>query len=203
MHGLDFASGALRAIEVLPHVSTVVPSDDRERTQRLLLDLVAELERRNRLFSEQHASSLTEYRELTGERLPRVFLLLDGVGAFRDEWELAQGKQHVYAALGRVLAEGRLLGVHVILTADRPGAVSNSMSANVSRRLVLRMSEKDAYAILGAPKDVLDADSVPGRGLLGSLEVQVATPAAATMPHGRPRRSPNSPSSCWRRARCR
>ena len=176
VHGLDFASGALRAIEVLPHVSTVVAFDDRERTQRLLLDLVAELERRNRLFSEQHASSLTEYREVSGQRLPRVFLLLDGVGSFRDEWELAQGKQHVYAALGRVLAEGRPLGMHVILTADRPGAVSNSMSANVSRRLVLRMAEKEAYAILGAPKDVLDADTVPGRGLLGNLEVQVATP---------------------------
>ena len=175
VHGLDFASGALRAIEVLPHVSSVVPSDDRERTQRLLLDLVAELERRNPLFSEHHASNLTEYRETSGAKLSRVFLLLDGVGSFRDEWEVAQGKQHVYAALGRILAEGRPLGVHVVLTADRPGAVSNAMSANVSRRLVLRMSDKDAYAMLGAPKDVLDQDSVPGRGLLGSLEVQVAT----------------------------
>ena len=180
VHGLDFASGALRAIEVLPHVSTVVPAEDRERTQRLLLDLQAELERRNRLFSEHHASNLTEYREASGQRMQRVFLLLDGVGSFRDEWELAQGKQHVYAALGRVLAEGRPLGIHVILTADRPGAVSNSMSANVSRRLVLRMSDKDAYAILGAPKDVLDADSPPGRGLLGSLEIQVATPGGTS-----------------------
>lgn len=179
IHGLDFASGALRAIETLPQVSSVITGDDRERTQRLLLHLAAELDARSRQLSQLHVSNLTEYREATGERMPRHYLLLDGLGAFRDDWELAQGKQHVYGALQRLLGEGRPLGIHVLLTADRAGAVSSALGANVTRRLVLRMVDRDAYAMLGAPKDVLDADSPPGRALMDGLELQVATPGGS------------------------
>ena len=74
----------------------------------------------------------------------------------------------------RLLGEGRPLGVHAVATADRYGAVPTAVSANVTKRIVLRMSDEGAYSILGAPKDVLNERSAPGRAIVDGFETQVA-----------------------------
>ena len=53
-----------------------------------------------------------------------------------------------YQAFMRILGEGRPLGVHVVATADRSGSVPTAVSSNVSRRVVLRLSDENAYALL-------------------------------------------------------
>ena len=73
-----------------------------------------------------------------------------------------------------IAADGRPVGVHVLLSADRPGALPTALGSLVQRRLLLRLADPNDYALLGAPSDVLDAKSPPGRGLLGEAEVQVA-----------------------------
>ena len=57
VYALDFGSGALRSLERLPHVGSVVPGDDPERVQRMLRTLDALLDRRGRAFSEVNAAS--------------------------------------------------------------------------------------------------------------------------------------------------
>jgi S-DNA-T family DNA segregation ATPase FtsK/SpoIIIE len=74
----------------------------------------------------------------------------------------------------RILGEGRPLGVHVVATADRSGSVPTAISSNVSRRVVLRLSDENAYALLNAPKDVLDERSAPGRAIVDGFETQIA-----------------------------
>src|SRR5690606_8514918 len=60
-------------------------------------------------------------------------------------------------------------------SADRSGSVPTAVSANVSRRVVLRLSDDSGYAMLNAPKDVLDERSAPGRAIVDGLETQIAT----------------------------
>src|SRR5690606_6998928 len=87
VYGLDFGSGSLRSLDVLPHVGSIITGDDAERVQRLLRSIGETLDRRGRRFSEVNAASITEYREITGERMPRVILLLDGCGQLNSEWD--------------------------------------------------------------------------------------------------------------------
>jgi S-DNA-T family DNA segregation ATPase FtsK/SpoIIIE len=174
VYGLDFGSGSLRSLEVLPHVGSVISGDDAERVQRLLRMVGEELDRRGTAFSEVNASTLSEYREITGKREPRILLLIDGFGQFRSEWESTAARLPFYNVFMRILGEGRPLGVHVVVTADRSGAVPTAVSANITKRVVLRLSDESAYQVVGVPKDVLDERSAPGRAIVDGFETQLA-----------------------------
>ncbi|QTX05506.1 FtsK/SpoIIIE domain-containing protein [Agromyces archimandritae] len=180
VYGLDFGSGALRSLEALPHVGSIIPGDDAERIQRLLRTLGEVLDRRGRSFSEVNASSLTEYRRITGVAEPRIVLLLDGFGQFKSDWDSTTVRMPFYQLFMRLLGEGRPLGVHVVATADRAGAVPTAVSANITKRVVLRMSEESAYQVLGVAKDVLGDDSAPGRAIVEGFETQIAVMGGTT-----------------------
>lgn len=175
VYALDFGSGALKSLEILPQVGSVISGDDAERVQRILRSLARVLDDRGKRFSAANAASLTEYRELTGIDEPRILFLLDGFPQFRSEWESTTARMPFYQTFMRILGEGRPLGVHVIATADRSGSVPTAVSANVSRKVVLRLSDESGYAMLNAPKDVLDERSAPGRAIVDGLETQIAT----------------------------
>ncbi len=175
VYGLDFGSGSLRSLENLPHVGSIIAGDDAERVQRVLRSVARELDDRGKRFSAANAASLTEYRELTGRDESRILLLIDGFPQFRSEWESTTARMPFYQTFMRILGEGRPLGVHVVATADRSGSVPTAVSANVSRRVVLRLADESSYAMLNAPKDVLDERSAPGRAIVDGLETQIAT----------------------------
>ncbi|WP_029265872.1 MULTISPECIES: FtsK/SpoIIIE domain-containing protein [unclassified Microbacterium] len=175
VYGLDFGSGALKSLEMLPHVGSIISGDDSERVQRVLRSLAAVLDDRGKRFSAANASSLTEYREITGKDEARILILIDGFPQFRSEWESTTARMPFYQTFMRILGEGRPLGVHVIASADRSGSVPTAVSANVSRRVVLRLSDESGYAMLNAPKDVLDERSAPGRAIVDGRETQIAT----------------------------
>lgn len=180
VYGLDFASGALGTIERLPHVGSIIDGDDAERLQRLLRTLDAELDRRSALFAKAHAANLSEYRELADRSLPRILLLIDNYPEFKKEWEIAAGRTAFYQIFMRILGEGRPLGVHAVITADRSGSVPTAVFANISRRVVMRLSDPSQYILVGAPKDVLNEQSVPGRAVVDKSEVQLAVIGGTT-----------------------
>ena len=55
-----------------------------------------------------------------------------------------------------------------------PASVPTAVSSNVSRRIVLRLADENAYALVNAPKDVLDERSAPGRAIVDGFESQIA-----------------------------
>ncbi|WP_431836248.1 FtsK/SpoIIIE domain-containing protein [Cellulomonas sp. Y8] len=178
IYGLDFAGGALGMIEALPQVGSVVAGSDTERVQRLLTELVAEMEERAASFAAARASTLTDYRASTGRNEPRLYLLLDGLGAFREAVEADSQTLHIAAAVARLVAEGRPLGIHVVASAERPNAMTSAMAASISCRLVMRQSDENSYGALGIAKDALGLEPCAGRGVLtgGSDEIQIALP---------------------------
>ena len=174
VYGLDFASGALGAIERLPQVGSIIDGDDAERLQRLMRTIGRELDRRSEAFAAASASNISEYRDLVDRTIPRIFLLVDNYPEFKKDWEISSATAPYYQVLMRILGEGRPLGVHAVLTADRGGAVPTAVLANISRRVVLRLSDPNQYTILGAPKDILSEASAPGRAVVDKNEVQLA-----------------------------
>ncbi|MDR2380522.1 MAG: FHA domain-containing protein [Bifidobacteriaceae bacterium] len=174
VYALDFSSGGLRMLEVLPHVGAVISGDDEERVIRTLRMLKGVVDERVSRYAAVNAATITEYRAAAGQPdEPRIVLLIDGMGSFREEYEFT-GRSAWFTTFAQIAADGRPLGVHVVMTGDRPAAIPPSIGATVQRRIVLRLAAEDDYLMLGAPKDILDASSPPGRGIIDGNEMQFA-----------------------------
>jgi S-DNA-T family DNA segregation ATPase FtsK/SpoIIIE len=174
VYGLDYGAGSLRILDRLPHVGAIIAGEDTERIVRLFRTLQGELERRAAAWAEVNASSIAEYRQLAGRPTePRILLLIDNFTNFKDDFEVAAGRAQWYDVFRDVLADGRRLGIHVTLTADRAGAVPTSIAASIQRRVVLRLAD-DGYGTLGVPSDILGPTSPPGRAIVDGLETQIA-----------------------------
>ncbi|GGA63891.1 cell division protein FtsK [Pseudoclavibacter endophyticus] len=174
VYGLDFAGGGLAMLEPLPHVGGIVNSEDEDRVGRLLRTLRSEIDRRSQAYAEIRASTVSEYRVLANRpNEPRILLMLDGIGAFRDAFE-GNLRMPFWDLFMQIASDGRQVGVHVIVTADRLNAIPMALNSSIQRRLILRLTSRDDYVSAGVPRDVIQPTSPPGRGVLDGLELQAA-----------------------------
>jgi len=174
VYGIDCGSSGLKMLEQLPHVGEIISGDDVERVGRLLRLLRDIADERSARFSDVRASTIVEYRKIAGRPdEKRIFVLVDGMGAFRETYEYSR-LSALWDIFLQLATDGRPLGIHLIVTGDRPNAVPTSLLASIQRRLVLRLSSEDDYLSMDVPRDVLSSTSPPGRGLLGGYEVQLA-----------------------------
>ncbi len=172
IYAIDAGNGGLAPIAALPIVGEVAPLRDEERVRRTFATLIEELDRRAAHAADHDPG--TEDAARVGTALPRMLLLIDGLGALRE------GREHriddpVLPALVRLLALGRGLRMHVVATAERPGAVPSAMLGEFGLRLVLRPGAAADAAMLGVDPASL-AEAPPGRCLAGGTETQLAVP---------------------------
>lgn len=161
VYAIDLGSGGLAPIAALPIAGGVI-GDDAERIERLMRRLVAELDAR------------ADFATCATSPAPaRIVLAIDGFSSFRERFEHAM-TGGVFSALTRIVAEGRALGIHVVIAADRLGAVPASIAAGIPRRLILRLADPHDLAAAGIRPDAVAQDAPPGRGVFDGLEVQVA-----------------------------
>ncbi|TDO10461.1 S-DNA-T family DNA segregation ATPase FtsK/SpoIIIE [Mycobacterium sp. BK086] len=173
VYAFDFASGSLRILEPLPHVAAVVSGDDDERIGRVLRRLTAVLDQRSRSFTQVNAATITDYRHITGHDEPRIMLLVDGIGSFREAYEHVSGSP-IFPMFSQLTSDGRRLGIHVVVSGDRPGSLSIGLASAIPRRLVLRLASDDDYSIAGIRDDILSSSSPRGRGVMDGQELHVA-----------------------------
>lgn len=176
MYVLDFASRGLGALESLNHVGSVVTADEVERVQRLIVMLEREASKRRQLFASAGATLLSEYeRSRSDPSVPRVVVLLDGYSGFAVAFEKIDFGDWI-ERVNRLVAEGRPLGIHWAVTADRRNAVGTALASTVTARVVLRMADDDDYATLGLDNRIArQATLRPGRGFVGAtVEMQTA-----------------------------
>jgi S-DNA-T family DNA segregation ATPase FtsK/SpoIIIE len=174
VYALDFGSRGLSSIEVLPHVAAVVKGDDEELVGRVLRRLRGLIESRSALYSAAKAATITEYREISGRGdEPRILLLIDGAAAFRQAHDVGSSSGFM-ESLTAIAADGRQVGIHVVLTADRVASLPSSLASYFGRRIVLRVSDEAELGLSGVPRDLFGPDSPPGRGWSDGCEVQVA-----------------------------
>jgi hypothetical protein len=128
----------------------------------LLEDLIEEMLRRNGLLRQAAADDLLIYRHRTGDKIPRVVivvdefaeLLLSGGRKQRDEFE------HSFI---RIAAVGRAAGIHLILATQRPSrqVVSGNLKANLPGKIAMRVATRiDSGVLIDQP----GAEHLLGRG---------------------------------------
>ena len=175
VHALDFAGRGLDILEDLPHVGSVIAGDDTERVTRLLRTLRERIDQRAIDLAAVRASSLPEYRRNSpdGASTSRVFVLLDSYAGFQAIHERIDAGRWL-DLFTRLVADGRQVGVHFVITADRRSSVPMSLVSSLPRRLVLRLANDDEYSNAGEPVGILSPNSPPGRAIMDGTEVQVA-----------------------------
>jgi S-DNA-T family DNA segregation ATPase FtsK/SpoIIIE len=159
---VDFkgATGLPPALAELPHVIGHVSDLDAAGARRTLRGLAAELRRRERVLAARGARDLAELDPLDPGTPPRLLVVVDEFRALADELP------ELLPSWARLAAQGRSLGVHLLLATQRPaGAVPADLRANVGLRVVLRVVDAaDSSDLVGVP-DAAGFDR-PGMALL-------------------------------------
>ena len=155
---IDFKGGATSgALAGLPHLASAATDLDPAGARRIVASLRAVLRQREHILA---AANVRDIAELESPPA-RLVIVVDEFRALADDVPDALDQ------LVRLAAQGRSLGVHLILATQRPGgAVTADMRANMPLRIALRTTEiADSHDLIG-----LDAAArlprVPGRAVL-------------------------------------
>ncbi|HMS24190.1 MAG TPA: FtsK/SpoIIIE domain-containing protein [Acidimicrobiia bacterium] len=183
IYAIDCASGGLECLRGLPHCASVITSRDAEGMSHFLARMTSETEMRKELFRREGVASLGEFRTRMRNNgmtpsvpLPRIVVLLDSFAGFNSAFEKVEYGVWI-DQVQRLTAEGRPLGIHLVITADRRGAIPFNMAGLVEQKLVMRMADADELSSLGVPHKIAkEIKLTPGRALLrGELEIQIPT----------------------------
>ncbi|KRF23880.1 FtsK/SpoIIIE domain-containing protein [Phycicoccus sp. Soil803] len=163
---IDFKGGATFAsFEQLPHVvGYVTDLDGSERlSERAFTSLDAEIARRKRVLAEHGVPDLVAYERLVAAPpMPTLLVVI-------DEFALLVTEQpRVKPRLDAIAAQGRSLGIHLLLATQSPGGViTPAIRANTNIWLCLRVvNDAESMEVLGSRDAAQIPNDAPGRAYL-------------------------------------
>lgn len=164
---VDYKGGAtFGPLAGLPHLAGLLTDLAPAATARAIDGLRAELARREEVLAAAGARDLADLRARRpgGPVPPRVLVVVDEFRVLADE------HPELLAALVRVAAQGRSLGLHLVLATQRPaGAVTADMRANLAVCVCLRvLTAGDSADVLGTAA-AARLPAVPGRALVSGV----------------------------------
>ncbi len=169
---IDLAGGGLRELGGVPHCIGVAGPDDMEHLTRLFGWLDNEMNRRRKTRRGGRLVDDTDTAE------PAILVVIDGFANLTTLFHRSDTARWADIAM-RATLEGRSVGIHVVVSADRRIAVPGQVLAAVSARLTLRQSDRDSLVDAGVPASIAASASWPaGRGWIDGHLVQVATASA-------------------------
>ncbi|WP_366181496.1 FtsK/SpoIIIE domain-containing protein [Actinomyces timonensis] len=140
-YGIDATGGGLSRLSHLPNVGGIATRGDRERMRRVLDEIVAMLDQRERIIAANRIDSLEmmrlEHREgrIDGLASADVVLLIDGIGFIRADFpELEDG-------IDELIRRGGGLGVHIVTTLARANDLKMAQQPLFGTRLELRLND--------------------------------------------------------------
>jgi hypothetical protein len=149
---VDFKKGVefkTYAAHELPHARAVAIESDREFGLSVLERLDGELKARADRYRAVGAQDVASFRAATGEKLPRVMLIVDEFQElFVEDDKVAQESALL---LDRLVRQGRAFGIHVLLGSQTLGgaySLARSTIGQMAVRIALQCSEADAHLIL-------------------------------------------------------
>lgn len=180
----------------LPHVAGVATDLEPGSARRALAALRAELREREELCA-RHGVPDVDTLAARGSSAypPRILVVVDELRALADD------DPDLVPSFLRIAAQGRSLGLHLILATQRPaGAVSADVRANVGLRVALRVSsDADSRDVVEVPDAASLPASAPGKAVVVTSRsahrtVQCALASApSTRASARVRRVPRTP----------
>ena len=150
----DFAEGASFSIyKTLPHAKVLMLSNSKEYALRILKDLVLEAKKRSHMFQKaqrekgKQVTNLTTYREITGEKLPRIIFVMD------EFHELFLSTDAVTIEAKETLCNGirqwAKFGISIILcTQSISGVNFGDADKQITYRFALNLLDMDSKTVI-------------------------------------------------------
>lgn len=161
---VDFKGGAtFHQLAALEHSLGLITDLSRAQAERTLEGIRSELVRRERLFLETGVGDYAEFRRVRpDEPLARILVVIDEFRIFSHELPETMDE------LMRLATLGRSLGLHLVLSTQRPqGVVTADIRANIGSILTLRLrSEDESRDLVGTVEAGRIPRNLPGRGVL-------------------------------------
>lgn len=181
---VDYKGGAgFSHCSKLPHVVGMVTDLDPGSARRAIVGLRQQLKTRELLFDRHGVTSFPQFHQATGGQqiLPRVVIVVDELRALLDE------EPGFIPDLMTLAAQGRSLGIHLVLATQRPsGVITAHMRANLNARLCLRVATpQDSVEVLESGVAAHLCHQLAGRAYLkvgGSAPVALQTYYAGILP---------------------
>ena len=123
----------------LPHAQVVAIHSGRDFGLSVLKKINFELENRERIFKAADVKSLSKYRNIQGNNMPRILLIVDEFQElFSNDDAIARTAEQI---LDRLIRLGRALGIHVLL-ASQSLSGKNTISQTVVEQIAIRIALK-------------------------------------------------------------
>lgn len=178
---VDYKGGTcLGPLKRLPHCVDLLTDLEPAATARAIEAISAQLRRREQILRKSNCKDITEYEQLRRHQpslapLARMLVVVDEFAT------LAATQEELLEHLLRLAAQGRSLGMHLILATQHPhGALSTSITANAALRVCLRMLDTSEGAPLLGHGDLPDLPRAPGFLCLSTQRGHFRCPYAGT-----------------------
>lgn len=157
---LDFGNNGLLPLKELPHVVDIVMLEETEKLRKMMERISSMLTTRKSLFKKAGVASLDQYESKTKEKLPLILTILDSYDGLAQQ---DPRKESIDNLLIQLLREGAALGMTLILTAGRAGAVRMNMMANIQTKMALYLNdESEVVTLMG--RERITQTEIAGRG---------------------------------------
>ena len=159
---IDFGGGSFTGLQRFTHISGVAPRSEPDIVRRTVAEVTSLLNAREVYFRQNGIDSIDTYRQRRAQGLADdgygdIFLMVDGWGTLRAEFEMLEPQIHAIAA------RGLTYGVHIIITASRWMEVRANIKDLIGTRIELRLGDPtDSEVNRKAAENVT---AIPGRGL--------------------------------------
>ncbi|MBQ1311361.1 MAG: FHA domain-containing protein [Blautia sp.] len=150
---IDYKGGGMADLfRGLPHLTGQISNLSENQVRRAMVSVKSENRRRQRVFQKNGVNNISAYTRLykageTKEPVPHLFLIVDEFA------ELKKEEPDFLKELISVAQVGRSLGVHLILSTQKPsGTVDENIRSNCRFRLCLRVQDRqDSLDMLQRP----------------------------------------------------
>lgn len=159
---IDYKGGGMANLFAgLPHLIGQISNLSGNQVRRAMVSIKSENKRRQRIFTEYGVNHINAYTKLfksneAKEPIPHLFIIIDEFA------ELKREEPDFMRELISVAQVGRSLGVHLILSTQKPsGTVDDNIWSNAKMRLCLRVQDRqDSMDMLHKP----DASTITNAG---------------------------------------
>lgn len=140
---IDYKGGGMANLfEGLPHMIGAISNLSGNQVHRAMVSIKSENKRRQRVFTDYGVNNINAYTSLyksgnAKEPMPHLFIIIDEFA------ELKREEPDFMRELVSVAQVGRSLGVHLILSTQKPtGTVDDNIWSNSKFRLCLRVQDR-------------------------------------------------------------
>lgn len=150
---IDFKGGGMGNLFTdLPHTLGVVSNLSGNQVRRAMVSITSEIKRRQRIFNDWGVNKIDAYTKLFKNKeatipLPHLLIIIDEFA------ELKREQPEFMKQLISVAQVGRSLGIHLILSTQKPGGtVDENIWSNTRFKLCLRVADRqDSNEMLKRP----------------------------------------------------